>query len=282
MGKSAPRGDGSEETSFTPRMMREYRASLTEHARAEAEATRVRAAADADAHRLRTAADADATRAMREVHATGPSSSLSVRGRGFGISYKGTALGLAALALVVVGGTVTYQVLTSGGGGADPASGTGGATVSPVSSAPASAPASAQTAGAAGPAAPENGAPTEVREHRKVVMSPASNTDLDFTGNLPDISLYTSTADDKVAVRGYSGSEIASVPGQATAESCAATTDYGFVISTRNIRKGLTACVLTNENRLAAIEVLGWQQDAQGLTSVTLDVTTWERTEDAV
>ncbi|MER6284966.1 hypothetical protein [Streptomyces sviceus] len=288
MGKSAPRGDGAEETAFTPRMMREYSASLADHARAEAEAMTARAAAEAEAHRLRIAADADATRMMRDVHATAPSSSLSVQGRRFGLSYRGTTVGLAAVALLAVSGAVAYQALTSPDGGGDPAVGRGGgATVSSVAShqstgAAGSAPSGPDASGAdaSSAAASRNTPPAEVREHRKIVMSIASNKDLDFTGNLPDISLYTSTSDDKVAVRGYSGSEIASVPEQATAESCAATTDYGFVISTKNISKGLTACVLTNENRLASIKVLGWQQDSSGLSSVTLDVTTWEKTED--
>ncbi|MFE3033486.1 hypothetical protein ACFXKY_17785 [Streptomyces canus] len=293
MGKSEPRGDGAEETAFTPRMMREYSASLADHARSEAEAMTARAAAEAEAHRLRIAADADATRMMRDVHATAPSSSLSVQGRRFGLSYRGTTVGLAAVALLAVSGAVAYQVLTSPDGGGDPAVGRGGgATVSSVashqstgaagsaSSGPDASAPDASGADASGAAASRNTPPAEVREHRKIVMSIASNKDLDFTDNLPDISLYTSTSDDKVAVRGYSGSEIASVPGQATAESCAATTDYGFVISTKNISKGLTACVLTNENRLASIKVLGWQQDSSGLSSVTLDVTTWEKTED--
>ncbi|MDH6618126.1 hypothetical protein M2163_005234 [Streptomyces sp. SAI-135] len=127
--------------------------------------------------------------------------------------------------------------------------------------------------------------PAQVREHRKIVLRSGSNVDLDFVNGSSDIifSLPANTADG-YALAGENG-DLATVNGPANAESCAAATEFGFVIDQKNIRRGLTACVLTDENRVAALTVLGWQADdvnyAGGLSSVTMDVTTWEKPEGA-
>ncbi|MET7476417.1 hypothetical protein ABZT17_18875 [Streptomyces sp. NPDC005648] len=290
MGKSAPRENGAEQAAFTPRMMREYSAGLAESARlqaqGEADAMAIRAEGEARARRTRADADADATRAMQGVHrAAAPTSSLSVRSGPLAVLFKGPTVALVAAAVLGVTGLVAYEALGSGAGtrdtgGGNPSSGRAGSA--------ASADVSTGSSGASSPSVaavpPDQGATTpaaaQVREQRKVVMSIGSNTDLDFRDSLPDISLNAPDSGDKFALRGYSGSEIADVTGEATAASCAAATDYGFVITDRNIRRGLTACVLTNENRVAAIRVLGWQKNTSGLSSVTLSVTTWEKTED--
>lgn len=204
-----------------------------------------------------------------------------------GFSFKGSTKALMALAVLAVAGGAAYLTLAGQGQG-NP----GGASVTPSTSA------TSRGAGAAAPA--RSGPPASptpdvtqaagaqqatVREHRKVVLRSGSNVDLDFTNGQSDIIFsLPANADDGYTVVGENG-DLATVNGPATAESCAAATDFGFAIDQKNIRRGLTACVLTDENRVAAITVLGWQADdvnyAGGLSSVTMDVTTWEKPEGA-
>ncbi|MFF3328566.1 hypothetical protein ACFYWX_03235 [Streptomyces sp. NPDC002888] len=290
MGKSASRKDGAEEASFTPQMMREYSAGMAESARiqaqGEAEAMTIRAQGEADARRTRAVADAEVTRVMQEAHGSSPTSSLSVGGRGFRFAFKGTTVTFVAAALLAVGGVVTYQMLTQSNGtpGADRTAGRTGAPTAPTASgtpspsgvlgAPASGAATADVTGAATGAA-------AVREERKVVLRSGTNLDVDFTNGQPDISFYLTSNADGYTIAGDQG-DLATVNGEPTAESCSAATEFGFTIKAKTIRRGLTSCVLTDENRVAAIRVLGWQKDDEyGLSSVTLDVTTWEKTEEA-
>lgn len=220
------------------------------------------------------------------------------------LSYKGPATAVVALALVAAGGVVGYQLLAgqggSGGTGAGPgtsvssgtdaakdtsgpeASGAGpgpqaadtGATSAPPASG------SSTTGGPAPATAAADGGPGAgaVREHRKVVLRSASNMDLDFTDAVSDITFTMPSGGNGWTLAGDNG-DLATVDGPATAESCAAATDFGFTIDRKNIARGLTACVLTNENRVAALTVLGWQKDSNGLSSVTMDVTLWEKSE---
>jgi hypothetical protein len=208
-----------------------------------------------------------------------------------GFSFKGSTKALMALAALAVVGGAAYLTLTGQGQG-NPS----GASATPNTSASTSA--TSGGAGAAGPA--KSGPPTSptpgvtqaagaepaaVREHRKVVLRSGSNVDLDFVNGSADIIFsLPANAHDGYAIVGENG-DLATVDGPATAESCAAATEFGFAIDQKNIRRGLTACVLTDENRVAAITVLGWQADdvnyAGGLSSVTMDVTTWEKPEGA-
>ncbi|MDN0200438.1 hypothetical protein [Streptomyces sp. S.PNR 29] len=294
MGKSAPRKDGAEGASFTPQMMRDYSAGMAESAKiqaqAEADAMTIRANAEAEARRTRAAADAEATRVMRE--AGSPSSSFSVGGRGFKLAFKGPTLAFTAAALLAVGGVVTYQVLTQQGStqsgntppGSTPSGGTAGpdrATGAPGSTASPTATGAPSPPGPAGiPASGGGTGAAAVREERKVVLRTGWSLDVDFTDAQPDITLSLPSNGDGYTLMGDHG-DLASVSGDADAKSCAAATDFGFTIKEKTIRKGLTACVLTDENRVAAIRVLGWQTDSYGLSSLTLNVTTWEKTEDA-
>ncbi|EDY56185.1 MULTISPECIES: hypothetical protein [Streptomyces] len=206
-----------------------------------------------------------------------------------GFSFKGSTKALIALAVLAVAGSAAYLAL-SGQGQGDPS----GASVAPSTST------SAASGGAAAadamksdpPTSPTPGVtqaagaePTAVRTRRKVVLRSGSNVDLDFTNGQSDIIFsLPANADDGYTIVGENG-DLATVNGPATAESCAAATDFGFAIDQKNISRGLTACVLTDENRVAAITVLGWQADdanyAGGLSSVTMDVTTWEKPEGA-
>jgi hypothetical protein len=215
-----------------------------------------------------------------------PSNHIKV-GRG-GFSFKGSAKALIALAVLTVAGAGTYWILAgqgqgspSGAGvtpGTSVTSGGAGAAAAPTGSGPPQSPTPGVTQAA-------DAGPTAVREHRKVVLRSGSNVDLDFTTGRSDIIFsLPASADDGYAIVGDNG-DLATVNGPATAESCAAATEFGFSIDQKNIRRGLTACVLTDENRVAAITVLGWQADdanyAGGLSSVTMDVTTWEKPEGA-
>lgn len=293
MGKSASRKDGAEGAAFTPQMMREYSAGMAESARiqaqGEAEAMTIRAQAEAEARRTRAVADAEVTRVMQGAHGSAPSSSLSVGGRGFKLAFKGPTLAFVAAAVLAVGGVVTYQVLTQSHGtpGADrtaadrtPAGRTGSAAAptapgTPSPSGVLGAPASGGTT------ADVTGAAAAIREQRKVVMRSGTNLDVDFTNGLSDISFYLASNADGYTIAGDNG-DLATVDGEPTAESCSAATEFGFTIKAKTIRRGLAACVLTDENRVAAVRVLGWQKDDEyGMLSVTLDVTTWEKTEEA-
>lgn len=289
MGKSASRKDGAEEASFTPQTMREYSAGMAESAKiqaqAEADAMTIRARAEADAWRTRTA---EVTRMMQEAKPNPPTSSLSVGGRGFKFAFKGPPLAFVAAAVLAVGGVVTYQVMTQSTGtpGTDRTAGGARATASPTASGTPSSPSSASAPASGGDAASGDAAAdvtgaVAVREQRKIVLRSGSNMDVDFTNAQSDISFSLASSADGYTIMGDSG-DLATVDGDPTAESCAAATDFGFTIKAKTIRKGLTACVLTDENRVAAIRVLGWQRDDQyGLASVTLDVTTWEKPEGA-
>ncbi|MGW5130627.1 hypothetical protein [Streptomyces sp. NPDC004135] len=217
------------------------------------------------------------------------------------LSYRGPATAMVAVTVVAMVGVVGYLWLdgrnTPGGAGAGPgtsvtpspsappdpgtAAATTGTTATPAPVASGSSadrtggatPAAADDAGAAGGAS----AAAVEREHRKVVLRPSGNIDLDFTNRFSDIT-YSMSRNDGWTIAG-AGGDLATVEGPVTAESCAAATDFGFVIDRKNIRKGLTACVLTDENRVASLTVLGWQTDDNGLSSVTMDVTTWENPE---
>ncbi|MFC8362648.1 hypothetical protein ACFUIY_22610 [Streptomyces griseorubiginosus] len=220
-----------------------------------------------------------------------PSNHIKVGSGGF--SFKGSTMALLALAVLALAGTGAYLTL-SGHGRGSPSAGSG----APSSSTTTSTNATAGGTGAAAPArsgtptsaTPEVGQaagaqPAAVREHRKVVLRSGSNVDLDFTNGQPDIIFsLPANADDGYTIVGENG-DLATVDGPATAESCAAATAFGFAIDQKNIRRGLTACVLTDENRVAALTVLGWQADdpnyAGGLSSVTMDVTTWEKADGA-
>ncbi|WP_141205966.1 hypothetical protein [Streptomyces griseorubiginosus] len=220
-----------------------------------------------------------------------PSNHIKVGSGGF--SFKGSTMALLALAVLALAGTGAYLTL-SGHGRGSPSAGSG----APSSSTTTSTNATAGGTGAAAPArsgtptsaTPEVGQaagaqPAAVREHRKVVLRSGSNVDLDFTNGQPDIIFsLPANADDGYTIVGENG-DLATVDGPATAESCAAATAFGFAIDQKNIRRGLTACVLTDENRVAALTVLGWQADdpnyAGGLSSVTMDVTTWEKPDGA-
>ncbi|MFC8678721.1 hypothetical protein ACFYZI_18880 [Streptomyces griseorubiginosus] len=218
-----------------------------------------------------------------------PSNHLKVGSGGF--SFKGSTMALVALAVLALAGTGAYLAF-SGQNQGSPSTGSGAPSTSTSTSA---------TSGGTGAAAPaRSGTPTSatpevgqaadaqpaaVREHRKVVLRSGSNVDLDFTNGQPDIIFsLPANADDGYTIVGENG-DLATVDGPATAESCAAATAFGFAIDQKNIRRGLTACVLTDENRVAALTVLGWQADdpnyAGGLSSVTMDVTTWEKPEGA-
>ncbi|MFH9012796.1 hypothetical protein ACH4C6_15565 [Streptomyces sp. NPDC017943] len=220
------------------------------------------------------------------------------------LSYKGPATAVVALAVVAAGGVVGYQLLAgqdgSGGTGSGPgtsvssgpeaAKDTGGpdaggagpgpqaADAGATSAPPASGSSATGGSGRATPAADGGPAAGAVREHRKVVLRSASNMDLDFADAVSDITFTMPSGGNGWSLVGDSG-DLATVDGPATAESCAAATDFGFTIDRKNIAKGLTACVLTDENRVAAITVLGWQKDDNGLSSVTMDVTLWEKPE---
>ncbi|MEG8276414.1 hypothetical protein [Streptomyces sp. AHA2] len=215
------------------------------------------------------------------------------------LSYKGPATAVVALAVVAAGGVVGYQLLagqdgsggtgtgpgTSVSSGADAAKDAGGADsngtgTSPQAAAPGatSAPPAESGPGRATPAADGGAGAAVVREHRKVVLRSSSTVDLDFTDAVSDITFTMPTGGNGWTLAGAAG-DLATVDGPATAESCAAATDFGFTIDRKNIAKGLTACVLTDENRVAAITVLGWQKDDNGLSSVTMDVTLWEKSE---
>ncbi|WP_053670269.1 hypothetical protein [Streptomyces sp. NRRL B-1140] len=216
------------------------------------------------------------------------------------LSYKGPATAMVAVAAVAAVGVIAYQWLdgqgSAGGTGAGPgtsvtsgadaasdpntATSATGPTTAPaptVSSPPASSP-PASRPGSAAPAAAGNTGPAVVREHRKVVLRPSGSVDLDFTNGFSDITYSMPSNGNGWTIGGDSG-DLATVDGPATAENCTAATDFGFTIDQKNIRKGLTACVLTDENRAAAITFLGWQKDDNGLSSVTMDVTTWEKPE---
>ena len=218
-----------------------------------------------------------------------PSNHIKVGSGGF--SFKGSTMALVALAVLALAGTGAYLAF-SGQNQGSPSTGSGAPSTSTSTSA---------TSGGTGAAAPaRSGTPTSatpevgqaagaqpaaVREHRKVVLRSGSNVDLDFTNGQPDIIFsLPANADDGYTIVGENG-DLATVDGPATAESCAAATAFGFAIDQKNIRRGLTACVLTDENRVAALTVLGWQADdpnyAGGLSSVTMDVTTWEKPEGA-
>ncbi|MET7693030.1 hypothetical protein ABZT06_34590 [Streptomyces sp. NPDC005483] len=206
-----------------------------------------------------------------------------------GFSFKGSTKALIALAVLTAAGSATYLALTgqsqgnSSGGSGTPSTiatsnGVGTDTSTPPNSAPPTSPAPEVTQAAGAQAA-------AVREHRKVVLRSGANVDLDFINGSSDIIFsLPANAHDGYTIVGENG-DLAAVNGPATAESCAAATDFGFAIDQKNIRKGLTACVLTDENRVAAITVLGWQTNdvnyVGGLSSVTMDVTTWEKPEDA-
>ncbi|WP_330265672.1 hypothetical protein [Streptomyces griseorubiginosus] len=214
-----------------------------------------------------------------------PSNHITLGKSGF--SFKGSAIALLALAGLTAAGAAAYATL-SGQSQGNP-SGTG---VTPGTSVTAGAADTAATAPTRSgpPVSPTPDAPqaagaevTAVREHRKVVLRSGSNVDLDFTNGSPDIIFsLPANADDGYTIAGENG-DLATVNGTATAESCAAATAFGFTIDQKNIRRGLTACVLTDENRVAALTILGWQADdvnyAGGLSSVTMDVTTWEKPE---
>ncbi|MFF4030803.1 hypothetical protein ACFYZ2_13740 [Streptomyces sviceus] len=215
-----------------------------------------------------------------------PSNHIEV-GRG-GFSFKGSAKALIALAVLTVAGAGAYWVLTGQGQGSPSDAGVTPGTsvtsgVADAAAAPAkSGPPQSPTPGVTQAAGAEV---TAVRTHRKVVLRSGSNVDLDFTNGQPDIIFsLPANADDGYTIVGENG-DLATVNGPATAESCAAATDFGFAIDQKNISRGLTACVLTDENRVAAITVLGWQADDAnyegGLSSVTMDVTTWEKPEGA-
>ncbi|MEU0947814.1 hypothetical protein ABZ379_34690 [Streptomyces canus] len=206
-----------------------------------------------------------------------------------GFSFKGSTKALIALAVLAMAGAAVYLTLPGQGQG-NPS----GASVAPsTSTSAASGGAAAADATKPDPStSPSPGVtqaagaePAAVREHRKVVLRSGSNVDLDFVNGSSDI-IFSLPADpaDGYTIVGENG-DLATVNGPATAESCAAATDFGFAIDQKNIRRGLTACVLTDENRVAAITVLGWQADdvnyAGGLSSVTMDVTTWEKPEGA-
>ncbi|MET7735005.1 hypothetical protein ABZT02_27080 [Streptomyces sp. NPDC005402] len=214
-----------------------------------------------------------------------PSSNHIKLGTG-GFSFKGSTIALIALAVLAAAGAATYVSLAGQGqGNPSRASGTpstiatsggvGTDTAAPTKSGP-------PTSGGPQAAGAQVAA---VREHRKVVLRSGSNVDLDFTNRFSDIVFsLPAKADDGYTIVGENG-DLAAVNGPATAESCSAATEFGFAIDQKNIRRGLTACVLTDENRLAAITVLGWQANdenyAGGLSSVTMDVTTWEKPEGA-
>ncbi|MFF0890054.1 hypothetical protein [Streptomyces sp. NPDC003456] len=215
------------------------------------------------------------------------------------LSYKGPATAVVALAVVAAGGVVGYQLLASqdGGTGTGPATSvssgsgaakdTGGAEAngtgtSPQAAAPGatSAPPATDRPGHATPAA-DGGAgagAAVVREQRKVVLRSSSSLDLDFTDAVSDITFTMPSGGNGWTLAGDRG-DLATVDGPATAESCSAATDFGFTVDRKNITKGLTACVLTDENRVASLTVLGWQKDSNGLSSVTMDVTLWEKPE---
>ncbi|MFD5404755.1 hypothetical protein [Streptomyces griseorubiginosus] len=223
-----------------------------------------------------------------------PSNHIKVGSGGF--SFKGSTMALLALAVLALAGTGAYLALNGQSqGGPSAGSGAPSASTSTSTSANASATSGGTAAaparsGTPTSATPEVGQaagaqPSEVREHRKVVLRSGSNVDLDFTNGQPDIIFsLPANADDGYTIVGENG-DLATVDGPATAESCAAATAFGFAIDQKNIRRGLTACVLTDENRVAALTVLGWQADdpnyAGGLSSVTMDVTTWEKPEGA-
>ncbi|GGY19367.1 hypothetical protein [Streptomyces djakartensis] len=217
------------------------------------------------------------------------------------LSYKGPATAMVAVAAVATVGVLAYQWLDGQGNaggtgtgpgtrvtsGADAPSGTNTATAAPdtgtgatTAPAPATSGPPASPPGSAAPAAAGNTELTEaaVREHRKVVLQRTGSVDLDFTQGGRDITYSLASNGNGWTIAGDRG-DLATVDGPATAESCAAATDFGFIIDQKNITKGLTACVLTDENRAAAITVLGWQKDDIGLSSVTMDVTTWEKPE---
>ncbi|MGW0420252.1 hypothetical protein [Streptomyces sp. NPDC003015] len=211
-----------------------------------------------------------------------------------GFSFKGSTKALMALAVLTAAGAAVYLTLSGqaqgnpSGASVTPGTSTtsgaaGTATGTPTSSGPPASPTPTFPSPGAAQAAGAEAA--TVREHRKVVLRSGSNVDLDFTNGLSDIIFsLPANADDGYTIVGENG-DLATVNGPATAESCAAATDFGFAVDQKNIRKGLTACVLTDENRVAAITVLGWQADdgnyAGGLSSVTMDVTTWEKPEGA-
>ncbi|MFF7050828.1 hypothetical protein ACFY94_20920 [Streptomyces griseorubiginosus] len=216
-----------------------------------------------------------------------PANHIKVGSGGF--SFKGSTMALLALAVLALAGTGAYLAL-SGQNQGSPSTGSGAPSTS--ASAPSGGTGAAAPARSGSPtsATPEVGQaagaqPAAVREHRKVVLRSGSNVDLDFTNGQPDIIFsLPANADDGYTIVGENG-DLATVDGPATAESCAAATAFGFAIDQKNVRRGLTACVLTDENRVAALTVLGWQADdpnyAGGLSSVTMDVTTWEKPEGA-
>lgn len=210
------------------------------------------------------------------------------------LSYKGPATAMVAVTVVAMVGVVGYLWLDGRGaqGGAEAGAGTSvttgssapsdpGTTAAATGGTPAPAPAASQP-GAAAPAADAaadaDAAAAKVREHRKVVLRSGSGTDLDFSKGFSDITYTMPTGGNGWTIGGDRG-DIATVEGAATPQSCAAATDFGFTIDRKNIGKGLTACVLTDENRVASLTVLGWQTDDNGLSSVTMDVTTWENPE---
>ncbi|MFJ8592268.1 hypothetical protein [Streptomyces sp. NPDC093598] len=211
------------------------------------------------------------------------------------LSYKGPATAVVALALVAAGGVVAHQLLdgqgnaggtgagpgtsvTSGAGATSDTNTTAATTGSTTDPAPATSGPPASPPGGATSAADGGAGAAVVREHRKVVLRSASNVDLDFTNQISDIT-FTMPSNGRGWTLGGDSGDLATVEGPATAESCAAATDFGFTIDQKNIGKGLTACVLTDENRVAAITVLGWQKDSNGLSSVTMDVTLWDSSE---
>ncbi|MFF6913633.1 hypothetical protein [Streptomyces sp. NPDC012466] len=211
------------------------------------------------------------------------------------LSYKGPATAVVALALVAAGGVVAYRLLdgrgdaggtgagpgtsvTSGAGATSDPSTTAATTGGTTDPAPATSGPPASPPGGATPAADGGAGAAVVREHRKVVLRSASSVDLDFTKQFSDITFTMPSNGNGWTLAGDSG-DLATVDGPATAESCAAATRFGFTIDQKNIRRGLTACVLTDENRVAALTVLGWQKNGEGLSSITMDVTTWENSE---
>ncbi|MEV5440118.1 hypothetical protein AB0K80_29545 [Streptomyces sp. NPDC052682] len=290
MGTSAPQEGEAGENAREPHMLRRFSEDLAEatrrQAQAHAEAMSISVQAENAARRARAETEEDVVRRMRRAYAPGAVSSLSVRGRRFGLAFKGTTVGFVAAALVAVGGTVAY-VLAQEGGPSGRGAGTpppaAGPTASPTASSPtASSPTASSLGTSASPAAGSSagvqgtGGAAAVREERKLVLRTASNLDLDFTDGMDDIALYQPSNDDGRSVIGTSG-DLAAVSGPADARTCTAATDFGFTVTKKNIRKGLTACVLTDENRAAAITVLGWQEDDYGLVSVTLHAITWEK-----
>ncbi|MER7894711.1 hypothetical protein ABTX62_00770 [Streptomyces sp. NPDC096046] len=199
------------------------------------------------------------------------------------------------VAAPAAGGVVAYRLLdgqgSAGGTGAGPGtsvtSGAGATSDTSTSAATTDGTTDPPPTASGPPAAPPGGATRAadggagtavVREHRKVVLRSASSVDLDFTKQYSDIA-FTMPSNGNGWTLAGAGGDLATVDGPATAESCAAATRFGFTIDQKNIRRELTACVLTDENRVAALTVLGWQKNGEGLSSITMDVTTWENSE---